>query len=121
VRVVTDPTTRFGPPLLLLVAGAIAVSLAERAPDGLPGVALGSTVLLHAERAAALFAIVVGVVSVLREATRGRLPTQLSTSGLGYADPVPPGTSVEALEERVDWLTERVGRLEAPGSRHRQV
>jgi hypothetical protein len=41
-------------------------------------------VLLHVERAAALFAITVAVISVLAQATHGRLPTQLSTSGIAY-------------------------------------
>jgi hypothetical protein len=60
----------------LLFAGVV-VSLIEGSPERLPGVALGSDVLLHVERAAAIFAILVALMSVLREAARGRLPTQL--------------------------------------------
>lgn len=71
-------------PLTVAIVAAVAVSLAEGAPDRMPGVALGSMVLLHVERSAAIFAIVVAVTSVLSEASRGRLPTQLSTAGLAY-------------------------------------
>ena len=69
---------------LAVAVGAIFVSLAERTPEGLPGVALGSTVLLHAERALALFAVVIAALSVVLQATRGRLPVEFSTSGLRY-------------------------------------
>jgi hypothetical protein len=75
---------RFALPLAAVIAAGVVVTMIEGAPARLPGVALGSTVLLHVERAAALFAIVVAVLSVLAQATRGRLPTQLSTGGLAY-------------------------------------
>ena len=70
--------------LSALIGVAVAVTLIEGAPVRLPGVALGSTVLLHAERAAALFAIGVAIISVLAQARKGRLPTQPSTSGIAY-------------------------------------
>jgi hypothetical protein len=59
---------------------AVSVSLGEGTPLALPGVALGSPVLLHAERALALVAIVIAALSVLAQAARGRLPIELSTS-----------------------------------------
>jgi hypothetical protein len=65
VRVATN--SRFAIGLTLLIITATVVSLVEGSPDRLPGVALGSPVLLHVERAAAVFAIVVAIVSVLRK------------------------------------------------------
>jgi hypothetical protein len=47
------PSDRLASVLVLLVAAALVVSLIEGAPERLPGVALGSEVLLHAERAVA--------------------------------------------------------------------
>jgi hypothetical protein len=53
----SDPRLRYLVPLALWSAAAVAITLIEGAPDRLPAVALGSTVLLHALRAAALFAV----------------------------------------------------------------
>jgi hypothetical protein len=108
---------------LAVAVAAILVSLAEGIPDGLPGVALGSTVLLHAERALALFAVVIAALSVVRQATRGRLPIEFSTSGLRYeaeaADDMAAAvadlqaqiddleTTTAALAERLDVLSRR--------------
>lgn len=70
--------------LAAVILGAVVVTLVEGAPSRLPGVALGSPVLLHAERAGAIAEIVVALASILTQAARGRLPTQLSTAGLAY-------------------------------------
>lgn len=70
--------------LAVAMAAAVAVTLIEGTPGRLPGVALDSAVLMHAERAGALFALVVAIVSILAQAMHGRLPTQLSTGGLAY-------------------------------------
>src|SRR5215207_8505869 len=71
--------------LALGVAGAlvacVTVTLIEGRPRLLPGVALDSPVLLHAERALALFAAVIAIASIAAQAARGRLPVELSTSG----------------------------------------
>jgi hypothetical protein len=91
-------------PLAALLAAAVAVSLTEGAPERLPGVALGSHVLLHVERAAAIFAIVVAVASVLREGGRGRLPTQLTTAGLAYEADVAAAEAAERLQGQLDEL-----------------
>ena len=69
---------------LLLLVACVAATLIEGAPRGLPGVALDSAVLLHAERALALLAVTVGGLSVVLQAARGKLPVELSTSGLRY-------------------------------------
>jgi hypothetical protein len=91
-------------PLAAVIAAAVAVTLIEGAPARLPGVALGSTVLLHVERAAALFAISVAVISVLAQAARGRLPTQLSTSGIAYdaEETRATATALAELQHEVD-------------------
>jgi hypothetical protein len=101
--------------LVLLFAAALVVSLVEGVPQRLPGFALGSDVLLHVERAAAIFAIVVAVLSVLAQSTRGRLPTQLSTAGLAYESEAAADAkaAVEDLQAQVDELQHVVARLGA--------
>ena len=100
------------------VIASVAVSVLEGAPRHLPGVALGSAVLLHAERALTLLAVTVAAVSIVVQAARGRLPIELSTSGLRYeaeaADDAAAAAAelqdqfddlaaiVEALAERLD-------------------
>jgi hypothetical protein len=69
---------------IAVAVGATLVSLVDGTPARLPGVALGSTVLLHAERALALFAVMIAALSVILQAARGRLPVEFSTSGLRY-------------------------------------
>jgi hypothetical protein len=67
--------------VVTVLAACVVVTLIEGAPRELPGVGLGSPVLLHAERVLALFAVVVAILSISRQAARGRLPVELSTSG----------------------------------------
>lgn len=86
---------RLALPLLAVLAAALAASLVEGTPARLPGVALGSAVLLHLERAVTVFAISVAVLSVLVQAARGHLPTQLTTAGLAYE----PGATAEAVAD----------------------
>jgi hypothetical protein len=93
---------RLASSLVLLLAIAVGVSLLEGSPARLPGVALGADVLLHVERAGAIFAIVVGIASVLREAARGRLPTQLTTAGLAYQPDALALDAVERLQIQLD-------------------
>src|SRR5215210_7724203 len=66
---------------LVVLAVCVTVTLIEGRPRHLPGIALGSPVLLHAERALALFAVTVAMLSIGVQAARG-LPIELSTSGL---------------------------------------
>ena len=94
-----------GAGVAVLLVAAICVSLIEGSPRALPGVALGSPVLLHAERVLALVGVVIAALSVLVQAARGRLPVELSTSGLRYeaeaADDVRSGGSTNpALAHR---------------------
>ena len=82
--------------------------------------ALDSPVLLHADRVLALVGVVIAALSVLAQAARGRLPVELSTSGLRYeaeaADEA--AAAVAQLQEQFDGLVALVDaladRLDAP-------
>jgi hypothetical protein len=114
-------------PLAVAAAGVlvvcVAVSLIEGQPRQVPGVALGSVVLLHAERTLALLALTVGTLSIVGHAARGRLPVELSTSGLRYeaetADHA--AVAVTQLQAQFDELVAIVDaladRLDVPGPR----
>ena len=79
--------------------------------------------LLHAERALALSAVVVATLSIGVQAARGRLPIEMSTSGLRYeaeaADRA--AAAVAELQEQYDDLLAVVDvladRLDAPQRR----
>lgn len=58
-----------------------------------------------------MFAIVVALVSVLREATRGRLPTQLSTAGLAYVADEAAAEAAERLQAQLDDVQRQVQTL----------
>jgi len=100
----SDPRLRYLMPLGLWLAAAMLITLLEGTPEPLPSVALGSTVLLHALRTGALFAIAVAMVTVLARAGAGHLPTQLSTTGIGYhAEETSKTTATLAdLQEQID-------------------
>jgi hypothetical protein len=92
---------------------ALVVSILEGTPAHLPGVALGSPILLHAERALALLAVTVAVASIVVQAARGRLPIELSTSGLRYEAEAADNTAaaMAELQEQFDDLVDIVGAL----------
>lgn len=90
-----------------LVSGALAASLIEGVPPRLPGIALGSMVLLHAERTLAALAIVVAVATLLVRAAQGRLPVEVSTTGLRYE-----ATASERFAEAFQHLEGQVAKLE---------
>jgi hypothetical protein len=97
----------------LLAVLAVCVRLVEGTPHRLPGIALGSAVLLHGERALALVAVAIGALSMLAQAARGRLPIELSTSGVRYeaeaADDA--AAAVAQLQEQLDELVAIVDAL----------
>ena len=105
------------------VVVSVAVTVIEGTPRHLLGVALDSPVLLHAERALALLAVAVAAVSILVQAARGRLPIELSTSGLRYeaeaADDA--AVAVAELQDQFDDLVAIVDaladRLDRPAQR----
>jgi hypothetical protein len=106
--------------IAVVVVACVAVSLIEGRPRQLPGVSLGSAVLLHAERTLALLALTVALLSIVMHAARGRLPIELSTSGLRYdaetADAA--AMAVAQLQDQLDDLVAIVDalaeRLDAP-------
>ena len=87
----------------------ITVSLIEGTPHQLPGVALGSPVLLHAQRALALLAVAAAALCILVQAARGCLPIELSTSWLRHEAETADDAAAAAadLQEQLDDL----GRL----------
>ena len=112
IRMTGRPVARLAVPLALVLATSVVVSLLEGAPEKLPGVALGSEVLMHVERVSAMFAMVVAILSVLYEASRGRLPTQLTTGSLAYEAERPAARAAEHLQTQFDDLRARLQRLE---------
>ena len=111
-----SPRTRrrvLGVSVAVLVAAAVCVSVVEGTPRALPGVALGSPVLLHAERVLALVVVAIAAISVLVQAARGRLPVELSTTGLRYeaeaADDA--AAAVAQLQDQFDDLVATVDAL----------
>jgi hypothetical protein len=105
--------TRYLLPLTVLLAAVLAVTVAEGTPARLPAVALGSDVLLHFERAAALFAIVLAVATVLARAAAGRLPSELTASGIGYTaeETLETTAALTELQEQVDAQQAALDRL----------
>lgn len=97
----------------LTTMATVTATVLEGTPGYLPGVAMGSPVLLHAERALALLAVTVAGMSILVQVTRGRLPIELSTSGLRYeAEAADNAAAAMAeLQEQFDELVEIVGAL----------
>jgi hypothetical protein len=70
-----------------LVVSMLLTALAMDHPqDPLPGVALGSELILAVDRALALFAAWVLVLVVAGRAAAGELPIEISGSGIRYAD-----------------------------------
>ena len=113
MNAMSDLRLRFLAPTALWLLAAVAATLAEGTPERLPSVALGSTVLTHALRAGALFAIGFVLATVLARAGAGRLPTQFSTSGIGYEleETRATTTALTDLQEQVDDQQATLDRL----------
>lgn len=83
----TLPGRWLGSGVVVILALVFVASLVAGTPAKLPGVALGSAVVLHAERTVALFAAVLLVLVVLVRAFQGQLPQELSgRGGVKYAE-----------------------------------
>ena len=99
--------------VVCVLVACVAVTLVEGRPRHLPGVTLGSPVLLHAERVLGLLATIIATLSIGVHAARGRLPVELSTSGLRYeaeaADRA--AVAVDELQEQFDDLVAIVDAL----------
>ena len=73
--------------LVGLAVSGLANLWIDRPGEGtLPGVALGSETVLIVERVLALFAAWLLVLVVIAQASRGRLPIEISGRGVRYAD-----------------------------------
>ena len=113
------PRKRLGSFVFLLLAVALAGSLAGGIPKSLPGVALVSPALLYAERTVAFFAALLLALVVLVRAFQGRLPSELSGRGVKYAEREATeeirdttATALEGLEVAYRELATRVEALE---------
>ena len=103
---------------MLGLVGAVMTSVAAGPPAELPALALGSEVLLVAERAFTLFAIWMTVVVIVIQAFRRQLPVEISSRGVRYAEAQRVRTKAdgtdEALEEMdadIRWLRRTVTDL----------
>lgn len=117
----TFPGSWLGSGVTLVLVLALVASLASGTPDPLPGVALDSPVLLHAERTAAFFAGLLLALVVIIRGFQGRLPSELSGRGVKYAEREgteeirdTTATALEGLEAAHRALTSRVEALEGP-------
>lgn len=101
------------------LVGAVITSVAAGVPTGsLPGVALGSEVLLLAERTVALFATWMLIAVVVIRALKDQLPVEISGRGVRYAE----AESVQAkaagtehvlrgIHADIRWLRKMVAQL----------
>jgi hypothetical protein len=69
-----------------LAASVVLVLLTGELPADLPGVALGSDLILAVERVVALFAAWMAIVIVVVRSLAGDLPNEISGHGFRYAD-----------------------------------
>lgn len=105
--------------VVLGLVGAVIASVAAGVPAGsLPGVALGSEVLLVAERTVALFATWMLISMVVIRALKDQLPVEISGRGVRYADAetvlVKNASAEEVLRDLDDemrWLRKVVREL----------
>jgi hypothetical protein len=105
--------------VILGLVGAVILGVASEAPVNLPGIALGSTALLLAERMVALFAIWMAIAVVVIRAFRNQIPVEISGRGVRYAeaeDVEAKSTSTEGILHDVDaeirWLRDAVLELQ---------
>jgi hypothetical protein len=87
----TDPLERLGSRRAIVVATVALAAVAfvgsavSAMPVALPGIALGSSALLHVERSLMVGAAVAGALIFLLRGWQGYFPSKLSTSGAEYA------------------------------------
>jgi hypothetical protein len=98
--------------LLVPVAAATAVvgAVVLHGPRPFPAVALGSVLVLEALRTLAIFYAFLLLLVPLVRAARGELPIELSFRGARWEADA-PSVPLEALEERLSSLSQRVDML----------
>lgn len=97
--------------VLGLVAALIASVITGLPAGRLPGVALGSGLLLFVERAVAFFAAWMICLVIVAQALRGRLPTEISGRGVRYATANTVEATKDGAEDAVQHLTSAIDRL----------
>jgi hypothetical protein len=85
----------FGVVALMVVAGGASFVGGTHRP--LPGTALQSVLVLHIERSVGVFAVLLIALLILYRAFKGELPSEVSSSGVKYAD----AGAVETLRREV--------------------
>jgi hypothetical protein len=90
---------RYGLFLLAVLGAATAATLLTGTPADLPDVALGSSLMLHVERVAAILAVAFFVFVVTVRAWKGQLPTKVSKDGFEYVDPAVLDDAEEAAQQ----------------------
>jgi hypothetical protein len=85
----------FGVVVLMLLAGGASFIGGTHRP--LPGTALQSALVLHLERGVGVFAVLLIALLILYRAFHGELPSEVSSSGVKYAD----AGAVETLRREV--------------------
>lgn len=100
------PTSLDNRPIALSVTVALVAAIVAAAvvgqPDRLPGVALGSAVVLFVERVLAVFAALLFILLVFERAwAREQLPEEISGRGVKYAS----AETAEELRRRVEELS----------------
>ena len=100
----------------LVVAGlticvALGFFVIDDPPGRLPGVALGSELVLAVERAMALFAAWMLVVIVVARAISGELPSEISGRGVRYADAVATKYGLSDARSAIDDLVEEIDAM----------
>jgi hypothetical protein len=76
----------FGLVTLAVIVGGVVASLLAGTPTKLPSSALGSVLVLDAERVAALVLAFLFIATAVGRGWRGELPNSYSGTGVGYAD-----------------------------------
>lgn len=82
----------------LLIVASIVGAAWTAMPDPLPGLAMGSKVVLFTERAATIFAVLFLLALVVIRAVQGKLPQELSGRGVKYAE----SDAVDALRKDIN-------------------
>jgi hypothetical protein len=109
--------------MLMGLVGAMVLS-ASAGTSNVPGVALGSVVLLVAERTAVLFGIWMAMVVMVVRTFRNQLPIEISGRGIRYAESdevqgkvLSTGEALGDLDAEMAWIREAILDLQEADAR----
>jgi hypothetical protein len=94
--------------VVAVVALSASLPAAMAVPARLPSVATGSTLLLYAERALAVFAVLVPALVFLYRGWHGQLPRSVSERGAEWEA---LATAEDGVQEQIDELSARVDEV----------